>query len=219
MHLGAHVARIHHQDAEVGAFDRQHPARMLERRLRRAVATPPEVGLDRGIGGDVHDGGALVEELAEVVHQRDRCHDVHVEDAQQRLGGDGVELGERARAQGARVVDEQADGAQRGGGAGQFGAVRRVGDVAGDADDAGAGREAGDRGVEPIGSPGVDDEGPAPVGERVGERETETLGGAGDDRHRTPDGADGLGGLGGVAEAGGVGRVGRCGHGSSSGST
>ena len=80
VHLGAHVAGIDDEDAEVGSLDREHAAGVLERGLRRAVAAPSRVRLDRGVGRDVHDGGALVEELAEVLHQRDRRDDVHVED-------------------------------------------------------------------------------------------------------------------------------------------
>ena len=52
VHLGAHVAGIDDEDAQVAEFDGEHPAGVVERGLRRAVDAPALVGLDRGIGGD-----------------------------------------------------------------------------------------------------------------------------------------------------------------------
>ena len=55
VHLGAHVAGIDDEHAHVGMLGREHGRQLLERGLRRAVAAPPFVRLDRGVGRDVHD--------------------------------------------------------------------------------------------------------------------------------------------------------------------
>ena len=55
VHLGAHVAGIDHQHAHARDARRRARRQLLERGLRRAVAAPTFVGLDRGVGRDVHD--------------------------------------------------------------------------------------------------------------------------------------------------------------------
>ena len=55
VHLGAHVAGIDDEHAHVGMLGREHRRQLLERGLRRSVAAPSFVGLDRGVGRDVDD--------------------------------------------------------------------------------------------------------------------------------------------------------------------
>ena len=55
VHLGAHVAGVDDEHPTRRLLDREDPARVLERGLRRAVPAPPRVRLDRGVGRDVHD--------------------------------------------------------------------------------------------------------------------------------------------------------------------
>ena len=125
---------------------------------------------------------APVDELGfEFLHQCDRHDHVDVEHRAQDVEVDRAQRGERAGAEGARVVDEQLHRAELRRRPCERGAVGRIGDVAGDADDAGAGRERGHRCVEPLGPPGVDHEGVPRLRERRGEREAESLRSAGDD--------------------------------------
>ena len=83
----------------VGSLGREHPAGVLERGLRRAVAAPALVGLDRGVGRDVHDRARRRASVASsACDQRERRDHVHVEDRAQHVGVDA----RRAPAAGSR---------------------------------------------------------------------------------------------------------------------
>ena len=53
VHLRAHVAGVDGEDPQVRMLGGEDARELLERRLRRAVAAPALVRLDRGVGGDV----------------------------------------------------------------------------------------------------------------------------------------------------------------------
>ena len=57
VHAGVHLAGVdvEHADAGAGQLGRPDPPQLFQRRLRRAVGAPAGVGLDGGVGGDVHD--------------------------------------------------------------------------------------------------------------------------------------------------------------------
>src|SRR5690606_25765034 len=57
VHLRAHVAGVDREHPQVRSLDGQDGAEVVERRLRDPVGAPPLVGLDGGVGGDVHDHG------------------------------------------------------------------------------------------------------------------------------------------------------------------
>ena len=77
VHLGAHVARIDDQHAQLRMLGREHRRDLLERGLRRSVAAPRFVGLDRRVGGDVHDRAMRGDERGQqLLRQRERRDDV-----------------------------------------------------------------------------------------------------------------------------------------------
>src|SRR3989442_1570411 len=55
VNLGVHVAGVHHVYPRLGVLCREHVRELLERRLGRAVPAPALVGLNGGVGRDVHD--------------------------------------------------------------------------------------------------------------------------------------------------------------------
>ena len=59
VHLGAHVARVDGVHAQRGLLGRQHPGRVVEPGLGRAVAAPGLVGLDRRVRRQVEDRAAV----------------------------------------------------------------------------------------------------------------------------------------------------------------
>ena len=99
VHLGAHVAGIDHEHAHVGMLGREHRRQLLERGLRRSVAAPTFVGLDRGVGRDVHDRAVRRDERRQqLLRQRERRDHVDLVDAAEHVEIDR----RRARAAGSR---------------------------------------------------------------------------------------------------------------------
>ena len=179
VHARVHVAGVDGVDAQVGALGGEHVGELLERRLRRAVAAPALVALDRGVGGDVDDppaGGHARQRELDERERRDRVDGEDVLERRERVVG---ERGQRRRAERARVVDEQVERLARG--FDEPRAVLGVGDVAGDRDDVRGGGELRAGRFELVRAAGVEDEPPAALGERAGELEAETSRGAGDD--------------------------------------
>ena len=113
--------------------------------------------------------------------ERERREDVDLVDARELRERVGGESRLRARAEHARVVDEQIDAVA--GRLDERAEVLWVGDVARDRDDA---LETGNRALERIRSPSVDEEPPFAFDEGVDEGEAETARCAGDDAHGHP---------------------------------
>ena len=180
MHLGAQVSRVHPPDPDGDLLGGQHVAGLLQRGLGRAVAAPPRVRLDRGVGGDAeHGAAALAQGGQQHLGERDRGDHVHLEGRAQfveREVGDG---GQRARAQRARVVDEQVRAAQGLGRAAQVAAVGRVGDVPGERGDDRAGRQPGHGRAQCRPVPRVHHQPVSVFGQGTRERAAEPAGGAG----------------------------------------
>ena len=139
VHLGAHVAGIDDEDPQVGSLDGEDPTRVLERGLRRAVAAPARVRLDRGVGGDVRRSSrrgascassACVSAIGAIT--------LTSKTVRSTSGSMVAERRERARAQRARVVARAAvRGPSSAAARASARAVLGVGHVAGDADDGG----------------------------------------------------------------------------------
>ena len=162
VHHRAQVAWVHRPDGERRELDGEHRAEMLECRLARAVAAPAFVRLDAGVGGDVDEARAwgVEQERQRVLHQAERCDDVHLERHAQFVERVVRQRRKWRRPQRAGIVHEQIETAELDRRIGQGAAVRRLGDVPRDGHDAGAvsgvGADAVGGGVERRAIPAVD---------------------------------------------------------------
>ena len=101
--------------------------------LADAVAAPGLVGLDRGVGADVEDDAGVPAQLRqERGGQGQRRDQVDLQQPEVRRRVEVGERRQRARAQRARVVDQQPGAAELGRDVDELAAVRRVGHVPGD---------------------------------------------------------------------------------------
>jgi hypothetical protein len=107
--LRAHVARVDAVHAQLRLLAREDRSQLLEGGLRRAIAAPALVWLDRRIRGDVENGRPRGEPRKSLLDESERGEDVDVVDARKLRERVGGECGLRARAEHARVVDEQVD--------------------------------------------------------------------------------------------------------------
>ena len=81
MHLRAHVAWVEPVHPNVGLLGGEHVRQLLERGLRRAVATPACVALDSGVGRDVDDGAmSSAQQRKRRLHECERSDDVDGQD-------------------------------------------------------------------------------------------------------------------------------------------
>ena len=79
VHLGAHVARVDAEHAEVGSLGAEDGGELLEAGLGGAVGAPALVGLDRRVRGDGDDGGAGPEVGEERLHDPELGDEVDLE--------------------------------------------------------------------------------------------------------------------------------------------
>ena len=159
VHRGVHVARVEGVDGEVRALGAEHVGELLERGLRRAVAAPALVGLDRGVGGDVDDPRAVGHGRERELDQAQRGERVDLQHVLEDVERIGVERRLRAGAEDARVVDERVDAVAGGGDEGA--AVALVGDVADQRRHVGVRGQLAAGRLERVGAAGVDDQAPA----------------------------------------------------------
>jgi hypothetical protein len=179
VHVGGHVTGIDGVDAQVRMLGGEDGGELVQRRLARAVTAPALVGLHSGVGADADHAGARCERRQHRLEQRQRGDGVDGQDPGELLGAEIGQAGERARAQVARVVDQEVQA--RAHSFGQRGPVRGVGDVAGNGDDQFGVREGGGRRGQPVAVAGVDDEPPAAAVQRGRQCPSESSGGAGDE--------------------------------------
>ena len=91
VHLRAEVAGIDPVDPKVGMLGGKDRGQLLERRLRRAVAAPALVGLDRRVRRDVDDATTRSQRRQRLLHERQRREDVdlvHAADDIERVVGE-----------------------------------------------------------------------------------------------------------------------------------